>query len=147
MRIMKRVIIAFTSLLLLATSVMAQNAVMNVRTRNTVAAGQPFQITFDVNARAQNFKMPSLKGLTLLGGPNTGFSSSSSYINGKVSRSVSNTFTIIVQADEEGTANVGAASCTVDGKTVSSKLQRDAGLAQETKAGAQAARADRAHGK
>jgi len=102
-------------------SASAQNAVMNVRTRNTIAAGQPFQITFEVNARAQNFKMPSLKGLTLLGGPNTGFSSSSSYINGKVTQSVSNTFTIIVQADNEGTANVGAASCTVDGKTVSSK--------------------------
>lgn len=121
MRMIKKRTIALLSLMLLTASVVAQNAVMNVRTRNTVAEGQAFQITFEVNARAQNFKMPTLKGLTLIGGPSTGFSSSSSYINGKVSRSVSNTFTIIVQADEEGTANVGAASCTVDGKTVSSK--------------------------
>lgn len=121
MRMIKKRIIALLSLMLLTASVVAQNAVMNVRTRNTVAEGQAFQITFEVNARAQNFKMPTLKGLTLIGGPSTGFSSSSSYINGKVSRSVSNTFTIIVQADKEGTANVGAASCTVDGETVSSK--------------------------
>lgn len=116
----KRILAVF-SLLLLTTAAMAQNAVMNVRTRNTVQAGQPFQIVFDVNAKAQNFKMPTMKGLSLLSGPNTGYSSSMSIINGQVSQSVSNTFTIIVQADNEGTANVGAASCTVDGKTVSSK--------------------------
>lgn len=99
----------------------AQDAVMNVRCRSTVPAGQPFQITFDVNARASNFKMPSFKGLTLMSGPSTGFSSSMSIINGQVTQSVSNTFTIVVVADQEGTANVGAASCTVDGKTVSSR--------------------------
>ncbi|MBQ6956088.1 MAG: protein BatD [Bacteroidales bacterium] len=99
----------------------AQDAVMNVRCRTSVPAGQPFQITFDVNARASNFKMPTLKGLTLMSGPSTGFSSSTTFINGKMSQSVSNTFTIVVAADHEGTANVGAASCTVDGKTVSSR--------------------------
>ncbi|MCR5193254.1 MAG: BatD family protein [Bacteroidales bacterium] len=99
----------------------AQNAVMNVRTRTTVEAGQTFQITFEVNARAQNFKMPALKGLTHVGGPSTGFSSSTSFVNGKMSQSVSSTYTILVKADNEGSANVGAASCTVDGQTVSSK--------------------------
>lgn len=98
-----------------------QNAVMNVKCRSSVPAGQPFQITFDVNARANNFKLPSFKGLTLISGPNTGFSSSMSIINGQVSQSVSNTFTIVVVAEHEGTANVGVASCTVDGKTVSSR--------------------------
>ena len=102
-------------------SATAQNAVMNVRTRTTVAAGQTFQITYDVNARAQNFRTPALKGLTLVGGPNTGYSSSMSIVNGQMTQSVSNTFTILVQADAEGTATVGTASCTVDGKTVSSK--------------------------
>lgn len=119
---MKKATIILTFLAVILTSgISAQNAVMNVRTRNTVSAGQTFQITFDVNAHAQDFRTPSLKGLKLVGGPNTGFSSSTSIINGKVSQSVSNTFTILVQAEKEGTANVGAASCTVDGKTVTSK--------------------------
>lgn len=119
---MKKTTIILTFLaVILTSSISAQNAVMNVRTRNTVSAGQTFQITFDVNAHAQDFRTPSLKGLKLVGGPNTGFSSSTSIINGKVSQSVSNTFTILVQAEKEGTANVGAASCTVDGKTVTSK--------------------------
>lgn len=119
---MKRltIILAFIAAML-PGAISAQNAVMNVRTRNSVAAGQTFQITFDVNAQAQNFKMPTMKGLTLVGGPSTGFSSSTSIINGKMTQSVSNTFTILVQAEKEGTANIGAASCTVDGKTVSSK--------------------------
>ncbi|MBQ6096891.1 MAG: protein BatD [Bacteroidales bacterium] len=119
---MKKSTIILTFLAVILTSgISAQNAVMNVRTRNTVSAGQTFQITFDVNAHAQDFRTPSLKGLKLVGGPNTGFSSSTSIINGKMSQSVSNTFTILVQAEKEGTANVGAASCTVDGKTVTSK--------------------------
>lgn len=118
-------IIKFTFLLcalLTAYSfVSAQDAVMNVKCPSSVPAGQPFRITFDVNARASNFKMPSFKGLTLMSGPNTGFSSSMSIINGQMSQSVSNTFTIVVVADKEGTANVGAASCTVEGKTISSR--------------------------
>ena len=87
---MKKTTIILTFLAVILTSgISAQNAVMNVRTRNTVSAGQTFQITFDVNAHAQDFRTPSLKGLKLVGGPNTGFSSSTSIINGKVSQSVS----------------------------------------------------------
>ena len=99
----------------------AQDAVMNVRCRQSAAAGQPFQITFEVNAKASNFKTPSFKNLRLIGSPSSGFSSSMSFINGKMSRSETQTFTILVQAEEEGTAYIGAATCTVDGKTVSSK--------------------------
>ncbi len=113
--------IGFLCVMLLPIWAVAQNAVMNVRCRQTVAAGQTFQITFDVNGRADNFKMPSLKNLTHVGGPSTGYSSSTQIINGNVSRSESYTFTILVHADNEGTANVGAASCTVGGKTVTSK--------------------------
>lgn len=119
MKLIKSILI--TALLFAFGVSYGQNAVMNVKCRSSVPAGQPFQITFDVNARASNFKMPSLKGLTLMSGPNTGFSSSMSIINGQVSQSVSNTFTIVVVAEQEGTANVGAASCTVDGKNVSSR--------------------------
>lgn len=113
--------IGFLCIMLLPMWVAAQDAVMNVRSRQSVAAGQTFQITFEVNGRADNFKMPTIKNLTLVGGPSTGYSSSMRNINGKVSVSESYTFTILVHADKEGTANVGAASCTVEGKTVTSK--------------------------
>lgn len=99
----------------------AQNAVMNVRSRQTVSAGQTFQITFDINTRPDNFNLPTVKNLTIVGGPSQGFSSYEQIVNGKRTSSENYTFTILVRADKEGTANVGAASCSVDGKTVSSK--------------------------
>lgn len=112
----------FVSLLLLSLiPSYAQDAVMNVRCRQSAAAGQAFQMTFEVNGKASNFKLPSFKNLTVVSGPSTGYSSSTSIINGSVTRSESYTFTILVQASEEGTANVGVASCVVDGKTVNSK--------------------------
>ena len=99
----------------------AQNAVMNVRSRQTVSAGQTFQITFDINARPDKFNLPTVKNLTIVGGPSQGYSSFDQNINGRRTVSENYTFTILVRADKEGTANVGAASCSVDGKTVSSK--------------------------
>ncbi len=109
------------AIILIPIAANGQDAVMNVRCRQSASAGQAFQITFEVNAKASNFKMPTMNGLTLLGGPSTGSSSQISIINGNMTQSVSTTFTIVVQGDAEGTASVGAASCTADGKLVSSK--------------------------
>ncbi len=115
----KNILVLLTALMV--NSLWAQTPVMEIRSRTTVGEGQTFQITYEVNGKASNFKMPSLKNLTHVGGPSTGYSSYQSFVNGKVSRSESYTFTILVQAGSEGTANVGVASCTVDGKNVSSK--------------------------
>ncbi len=98
----------------------AQQGKMDVRSRQNVSAGQSFQITFEVSGRPSNFKMPSLKNLTHVGGPNTSYSSYMSNNNGRVTMSESYTITILVRAEKEGSANVGAASCVVDGKTVTS---------------------------
>lgn len=117
----KAFILFFTFNFSLFTTAFAQNATMEVRSRTTVSEGQSFQITFEVNGRADNFKMPSLKNLTHVGGPSTGYSSSTQIINNNIKRSEKYTFTIIVQAGSAGTANVGVASCMVDGKTVTSK--------------------------
>lgn len=113
--------IGLLSIMLLPIWAVAQDAIMNVRSRQSVAAGQTFQITFDVNGRADNFKMPTVKNLTIVGGPSQGYSSYRQNINGKISVSESYTFTILVRAEKEGTANVGSASCIVEGKTVISK--------------------------
>ena len=94
---------------------------MDVHCQSSCAVGQPFRIVFEVNDNARNFTVPTMKGLTLISGPNQSHSSQTSFINGKSTHTVSSTFTIVVQGDAEGTANVGAAKCTVDGKTVSSK--------------------------
>ena len=117
----KKLLLFLFILMTMPAALFAQEPVMNVRSRQSAAAGQPFQITFEVNGKAANFKMPTFKNLTLVGGPSTGYSSSTSIINGQMTQSVTYTYTIIVQADNVGTANVGVASCTVDGKSVTSK--------------------------
>lgn len=113
------ILLALCALLPLTTA--AQNGVINVRARQSAPAGQTFQITFEVDGEPSNFKMPSLKNLTHVGGPNVGYSSYSTTVNGKFTHTESYTITILVQGDKEGTANVGSASCSVGGKTVSSK--------------------------
>lgn len=119
---MKRIItyIAIVTLLI-GGNLMAQTAQMNVRSQQTAYAGQAFRIVFEVNDRAQNFQMPTLKGLKLVGGPSISSGESIQISNGKASRSTSTSYTIIVQADAEGTANVGIASCMVNDKKVQSR--------------------------
>lgn len=121
MKIMKRLslVIILTLIVLCGGSMKAQQ--MNVRCQQTAYAGQPFRMTFEVNADASDFKLPTFKGLRVVGGPNMQRGSSMIYNNGQMTQSVSSSYTVIVQADEAGTANVGVATCKVDGKMLQSK--------------------------
>jgi len=86
-----------------------------------VMVGQRFQVVFEANAEGKNFQAPSFNGLTVLGGPFTSTSSSFSMVNGSMSHSVKCTYTFALQADQEGTVHVGAASLTVKGDKISSQ--------------------------
>ena len=88
---------------------------------STATAGSQFRLRFEVDAKAGNFKEPSFGGLEVLSGPSTSSSSSTTIINGKVDHHVSNAFNYLVRAEKEGTYTIGAASCTVDGKTIKSQ--------------------------
>lgn len=112
---MKRYIHIFL-FLLLTLSTTAQE--LTVRAPGRVDLGRRFEVRYEVNDRASDFRGPSFKGLSVLSGPMTSQSTSMSIINGKTSRSVTFGFTYILQADVEGTFNIGGASCTVDGKKI-----------------------------
>lgn len=88
---------------------------------SSVSAGQQFRVQFEVNDKASNFRGPSFKGFSVLSGPNTSTSSSMSWINGQMSRSVTYGFSYVLNADQVGRYTIGAASCVVDGKEISSK--------------------------
>ena len=113
---MKRISISILFTLLLSTLV-AQD--LTVRAPGRVEQGRRFEVRYEVNDRASDFRGPSFKGLTVLSGPMTSHQSNMSIINGQMSRSVSTGFTYIIQADVEGTFNIGGATCSVDGKRVS----------------------------
>lgn len=87
----------------------------------TVYEGQKFTVNFELNERGSNFKGPTFKGFSTLSGPGISNNSSMSIVNGKVSHSVSTTFTYLLLADQIGSFTVGSASCVVDGKTISSE--------------------------
>lgn len=131
---MKKILIAL-SLILVSIGVFAQE--LTVRAPGRVEQGQRFEVRFEVNAKASDFRGPSFKGFSVLSGPNTSTQSSGSIVNGQMSKSFTQGFTYILLADVEGSFSVGGASCTVDGKKVSCpgftiKVEKGSGQSQQS---------------
>lgn len=111
--------IIFILFFVIGVSAVAQE--MKVIAPQTVYEGQRFSVRFEVNDRASNFRGPSFKGFSSYGGPSTMNSSSTQYVNGKMSRQVTTTFSYTLMADKVGTFSIGSASCTVDDKQLTSQ--------------------------
>ena len=94
---------------------------MTVQAPQSVYAGDNFTVRFVVDARASDFRGPTFKGFSLRSGPNTSSSSSYSFVNGQMSSSVQTVYSYTLTADVVGSFTVDAASCTADGKKVSSQ--------------------------
>ena len=91
---------------------------LRVRAPQTVGLGQRFEVRYEINDRCRDFRGPTFKGLSVLSGPNSSMQTGMTVINGQVSHSVTSGFTYIIQADVEGTFEIGGASCTVEGKKI-----------------------------
>lgn len=115
---MKRYI---TFLFFLAILSLTHAQQITVHAPSNVSAGQSFKITFDINANTNDFSAPNFGKLDILSGPSTSHSSSISIVNGKRESSVRISYSYLVQAPSEGTYNVGKATCTVDGRQISSQ--------------------------
>ena len=109
-------------ILLLTTSTMlvAQDVRMTLSAPSEVSVGQRFSVTYEVNASAKNFKAPTFTEFNFLGGPMRSSGSETRIINGKVSSSVHESYTFYLSATAEGSYTIPAASCKVDGKTITS---------------------------
>ena len=94
---------------------------ISVQAPQSVYQGDNFTVRFTVNTQVKDFRGPTFKGFSTLSGPNTSTSTSISFVNGQMSNSTSMTFTYTLRADLEGTYTVGAASCSADGKKLTSK--------------------------
>lgn len=98
----------------------AQDVTLKVSTKKQVVVGEKFQVVFELNADGSNFKAPSFEGFNVVGGPFTSSSSSFQVINGSMSQSHTNTYTMALQAYKEGEFTIGSASVTVKGDKVTS---------------------------
>lgn len=93
---------------------------ITVQAPQSVYEGDNFTVRFVVNDQAKDFRGPTFKGFSLRSGPNQSTSTSMSIVNGKMSSSTNTTFSYTLTADVVGTFTIGPASCTVDGKKLTS---------------------------
>ena len=115
----KAIQIGLIGLIGLLGGVQAQE--MTVQAPKSVFLGDNFTVQFIVNDNADDFKGPSFKGFSLRSGPNRGSQYSSSFINGRQSTSIKTTFSYTLTADREGTFTVAPATCSSNGKKLSSE--------------------------
>lgn len=119
-KIKYNILLSFVFLLigfvLFENNVFAQEVTFQGKAPRAVAVGQQFRLTYEVNARSENFRTPNLTGFNILSGPNLSSSSSVQIINGSVTQSVNNTYTFILVAQKEGKYTIPPAAVDVKRK-------------------------------
>ena len=89
--------------------------------KKTVSLNDYFQLTFTIkNADAKSFSPPKFTNFKVLAGPSTSSSSNIQFINGKMSRSTSYSYTYTLQPTKVGKFTIGSASCMIKGKKITS---------------------------
>ncbi|MCF6334061.1 MAG: BatD family protein, partial [Draconibacterium sp.] len=117
----KRLII-YIFLFCLAISAQAENTRFVMSAPNAVEMGKQFRLSFTLNERGKNLKLPS--GLSdnfdILMGPSTGQSTSISIVNGRTTRVVNYSYTYILRAKKEGNYEIRPGSVEVKRKVFES---------------------------
>ncbi|WP_430810038.1 MULTISPECIES: BatD family protein [unclassified Carboxylicivirga] len=98
----------------------AQDVSFTGRAQSAVAVGDKFQLVYTLNKEGSDIRLPALQDFQILMGPSTSYSTSTSIINGQVSRETSYTFTFILKALKEGQYTLPPATIKVDDKKVES---------------------------
>ena len=99
-------LLAVAALLSLTFPARAQKVDFEVGAPGVVAVGEAFRIEFTVNAKPDGFTPPAFGGFDVLAGPTTSEGTSVSIVNGHVSKTVSFTYTYVLQAQNEGLATI-----------------------------------------
>lgn len=107
----------------LGFSLQAQEVHFEAGSPRMVAVDEPFRIEFAINAKPDDFTAPDFKaaGFNVLAGPSVAQGQNVSIVNGKVSQTVSITYSFVIQAHAAGTFTVGAARAKVQGKEYSTQ--------------------------
>jgi len=103
-------------LLLMAVPLMAQNVTFKAIGQTNVAVGDQFIVQFVVNANGSNFRGPDFDNFRVLTGPNQSTNSSYSNINGRMTQSMTITYSYYLRALSEGEFTIAPAKIAIDGK-------------------------------
>jgi hypothetical protein len=102
-------------MLLISSLLMAQDDGFTATAPATVSAGQQFQYVIEGSERG-DVLLPSMTDFQLIAGPFTSFSSSSQWINGKMSMKTVASYTHVFRALREGTFTIPASTVRVGRK-------------------------------
>ena len=94
----------------------AQDVNFTVSAPRVVSVGENFRITFTANSNYENFTPPEFSGLSVLAGPSRSSMTSVQIVNNQTTQSMSISEVYIVQATQDGKANIGSAKITANGK-------------------------------
>ena len=121
---MKNKLFSFIVLVLATMPLWAEEVSFTASAPSSVILDKPFQVVYTVNASAKDLRVPEWVDFDVLAGPFESRSSSTQWINGKRSTSMSHTFTYTLMARKEGEFTLPAATVTVKGeKYVSNGLK------------------------
>ncbi len=122
---MKRIINILILLISLAgLQLSAQGVDFKVSAPSQVSLGERFRLTYQINADVDDFTPPAFKGLRVLSGPSQGQNSSIQIVGGKVTQSISISYTYIMVANQEGEISIPPASVKVNGKIYKSATRK-----------------------
>jgi hypothetical protein len=111
-------IILSLGILLAVPFLKGQDAVFKASAPATVQAGQQFQYTIEGNEQG-NIELPAMENFDLLAGPFTSFSSSTQWVNGKMTASTTASYTYILRGNAPGEFTIPPAKITVKKETFS----------------------------
>jgi len=108
-------------MVLIALSGISQEVIFTVSSSSSVRVGDQFKVVYTLNTQGKDFRCPAFEGFSVLSGPNPSSSTNVSIVNGKVSRTVTTSYTLYLQAAKEGDYNFKPATVIVGDETYESK--------------------------
>lgn len=118
---MRRRLSIFIYLVCIASTVVAANDVeFRASAPSQVIVGKPFQLTYTVNQKAKDLRIPEVTSFDILAGPYTSTSSSTQWINGKRTSTYTQTYTYTLSANKEGSYSIQPATIVIDKETYTS---------------------------
>lgn len=131
---------SIVGILLSLHTLWADNIQFTASGPRVVEVGEQFEITYTINAQPSGFRPPEFKGFSLIGGPSQSSSTSIQFINGKVTQSVTYSYSYYFTATKAGTFTIDPAKATVDGKSyLSNSLTIEVVASGKASAGSSAA--------
>lgn len=88
--------------------------------RKDVEVGEPFQLSYVLNQKANDVRLAELEHFEILAGPSTSTSRSVQFVNGRQSSTFAYTVTYILRAKSVGKHTIPAATANVDGSSYKS---------------------------